>query len=72
MQNIYNKQYLRDLKIQRSYLNRFMWDKASYPLRLEISKLIDIFDKEIEECKSSIWLYSKKKELEEKQLTIFD
>jgi len=72
MQNVYNKQYLKDLKIQRNYLNRFMWDKASYPLRLEISKVIKVIDKEIEDCKLSIDMYIKKQELENRQLTIFD
>lgn len=72
MKCVYNKQYLKDLNIQRNYLKRFMWDKASYTLKLELSSALKAIDKEIEECKLSIWKYTKNKELEEKQLTIFD
>lgn len=72
MQCVYNKQYLKDLNIQRHYLNRFMWDKASYPLRQEIAKLVKEFDNEIICCKASLEEYKFKQELKNDQVTIFD
>lgn len=72
MKCVYNKQYLKDLNIQRNYLKRFMWDKASYTLKLELSSALKAIDKEIEICKLSMEMYKKKIELENRQLTIFD
>lgn len=72
MKCVYNKQYLKDLNIQRNYLKRFMWDKASYTLKLELSSALKAIDKEIETCKLSMEMYKKKIELENRQLTIFD
>ena len=42
------KEYLKDLKIQRSYLKKFYYYKCSEWLRPEIKKCLDSIDKEIE------------------------
>jgi len=73
MKCVYNKEYLKKLNIQRSYLNRFAWDEASYPLRLELVKAVKALDLEIKECQYSLAEYKRKMEFEKsQQITIFD
>ncbi len=74
MQILYTKSYLKDLKIQRHFLNRFAWDKAGYGLRQELCKSVRALDKEILSCTFSLEEYEKKKKNQSndfEQITLF-
>lgn len=68
------KEYLKDLKIQRSYLYKFYCNKASEWLKKDIKKCIDALDIEISEYEDMLAKYVLKKKLEEYkgQISIYD
>lgn len=68
------KEYLRDLKIQKSYLNKFYYYKASEWLKPKIRDCLDSIDKEITNYEEMIAKYNLKKSLEkyQGQISIYD
>ena len=68
------KEYLKDLKIQRSYLKKFYYYKCSEWLRPEIKKCLDSIDKEIETYVNIISEYILKKKIKENnsQVSIYE
>lgn len=68
------KEYLRDLKIQKNYLSKFYYNKASEWLRPEIKKCLDSINKEISDYENMIAQYNLKKSLEKYkgQISIYD
>lgn len=68
------KEYLRDLKIQKSYLSKFYYNKASEWLQPEIKKCLDSIEKEISDYEEMIAKYNLKKSLEkyQGQISIYD
>lgn len=68
------KEYLRDLKIQRSYLSKFYYNKASEWLQPSIKECLDSIDKEISNYEDMISKYNLKKNLEQYkgQVSIYD
>lgn len=64
------KNYLKDLKIERSYLKRFIYDKASYTLKIDLGYALKLIDREIENIEEEIKKYKKKEA--DNQITIYD
>lgn len=68
------KEYLKDLKIQRSYLSKFYYYKASEWLQPKIKQCLDCLDKEILDYENMLAEYSLKKSLEKNgaQISIYE
>ena len=64
------KNYLKDLKIERNYLKKFIYDKASYTLKIDLGYALKLFDREIENIEEKINKYNKKNA--ENHVTIYD
>ena len=68
------KEYLKNLKIQRSYLKKFYYYYCFEWLRFEIKKCLDSIDKEIENYENLISEYILKKKIKENnsQVSIYE
>ena len=64
------KTYLKELKIERNYLSKFIYNKASYTLKIDLGYALKLIDREIERIEAEIEKYSKK--TKESQVTIYD
>lgn len=68
------KEYLRDLKIQKSYLSKFYYYKASEWLQPKIKECLDSIEVEISNYENMIAKYNLKKSLDKYkgQISIYE
>ena len=64
------KKYLKDLKVERNYLKRFIYDKASYTLKIDLGYALKLIDREIERVEEQLNKYNNRQK--ENQVTIYD
>ena len=64
------KNYLKDLKIEKKYLKKFIFNKASYTLKIDLGYALKLIDREIERIEEQLEKYEKKNK--ENQITIYD
>lgn len=64
------KNYLKDLKIEKNYLKKFIFNKASYTLKIDLAYALKLIDREIERIEEQLEKYEKKNK--ENQITIYD